>query len=132
MSLPHGEIDAEPTGLSSSNDPSFPKVGLSNAEFKTLSSSKPAIPMAGENGMELDFCGGSRGFRDKIYQRISMIDIKAHRARAAGSIKASSKKTSGHHKLPLKMESLANIKVHNGRIIVFIGKQELHAARDFL
>lgn len=107
-------------------------MGLSKAEFNTLSSSKPAIPMAGENGVELDFCGGPRDFKDKIYQRISMIDIKAHRARAAASIKASSKETSGHHKLPLKMESLANIKVHNGRIILFIGKQEFHAARDFL
>ena len=28
-SLPQGEIDAEPTGLSRSKDPSFPNVGLS-------------------------------------------------------------------------------------------------------
>lgn len=37
MSLPHGEIDAEPTGLSRRNDPSCPKVRLSKADVGPLS-----------------------------------------------------------------------------------------------
>ena len=37
-SLPHGEIDADPTGLSRRKEPSSPKVGLSNAVSKAFDS----------------------------------------------------------------------------------------------
>lgn len=37
-SLPHGEIDAEPTGLSRRKEPFSPKVGLSNAVSKFFDS----------------------------------------------------------------------------------------------
>ncbi len=42
-SLPHGDMEADPTGSSRRNEPSFPKVGLSNAEAKLFSSSLPAM-----------------------------------------------------------------------------------------
>ena len=44
-SLPHGEIDAEPTGLSRSKEPSWPKVGLSKAEAGPLGASGAVIEL---------------------------------------------------------------------------------------
>lgn len=42
-SLPHGEIEAEPTGLSRRKEPSSPKVGLSNAVSKAFNSFESVI-----------------------------------------------------------------------------------------
>lgn len=42
-SLPHGEMDAEPTGLSRLNEPPGLNVGLSKAEVRPLDSSLPLI-----------------------------------------------------------------------------------------
>lgn len=42
-SLPHGEIEAEPTGLSRSNEPFWPNVGLSKAEAGPLNFSDSVI-----------------------------------------------------------------------------------------
>jgi len=50
-SRPQGDIDIEPTGLSTSNDPSFSKVGLVNAEADCTTSASRVIDIA-ENKMK--------------------------------------------------------------------------------
>lgn len=42
-SLPHGEMEAEPTGLSKLNEPSWPNVGLSKADARPFRPSNFAI-----------------------------------------------------------------------------------------
>ena len=52
MSRPQGEIDADPTGLSTRNDTSLPKVGLSKADFRLRGVSSMSILLSPAHSRE--------------------------------------------------------------------------------